>query len=147
MENFRGMRSALGNYIRFTSTAKIGIRESIATCSIRQIAIISHLAEVCVRIQRGVLFATLCCSISVAAADLANPVRLKAGTEFIDTELGHAAPFMADFDGDGIRDLLVGQLGGGKLKIYRNIGSNKKPDYAPANSFHTSGEVINVPTS
>jgi hypothetical protein len=98
------------------------------------------------RFQLGLLFATGCCCISAVAADLASPVRLKAGTEFIDTELGHAAPFIADFDGDGIRDLLVGQLGGGKLKIYRNR-SNKKPEYAPANFFQILGEVVNVPTS
>jgi len=56
------------------------------------------------------------------AADgpLAKPFRVEAGGQLIDVEVGHAAPFFADFDGDGRPDLLVGQFGGGKLRVYRN---------------------------
>jgi hypothetical protein len=85
-------------------------------------------------------------SSALCAADLAKPVRLTAGGELVDTEVGHAAPYLADFDGDSKRDLLVGQFGGGKLKIYRNIGSNENPDYAPATFFQTRGETVSVPT-
>lgn len=42
------------------------------------------------------------------AAELAPPVRLEAGGKPIDTDVGHAAPWVADVDGDGIQDLLVG---------------------------------------
>ena len=49
---------------------------------------------------------------SAAAAafsdELAEPVRIEAGGKPIDTEIGHAAPFVCDFDGDGRPDLLVG---------------------------------------
>lgn len=82
----------------------------------------------------------------IHAGQLAKPVRLSAGEELIDTEIGHAAPHVADFDGDGKRDLLVGQFGGGKLKIYRNIGTNKNPQYEPPTFFQTHGEVVSVPT-
>ena len=38
------------------------------------------------------------------AAELAPPVRLEADGQPIDTETGHAAPFIIDFDGDGTTD-------------------------------------------
>ena len=41
------------------------------------------------------------------ADELAAPVRLKAGGEWIDTDVGHAAPYFADFDGDGLADLYL----------------------------------------
>ena len=90
--------------------------------------------------------AAACCCSTLHGQDLASPVRLSAGGKAIDTEVGHAAPYLADFDGDGKRDLLVGQFGGGQLKIYRNIGSNQNPDYEPPTFFQTGGKVVKVPT-
>ena len=58
------------------------------------------------------------------------PVRLEAGGAPIDTEIGHAAPFVGDFDEDGVNDLLVGQFGGGVLWICRNEGTNAAPKLA-----------------
>jgi hypothetical protein len=55
--------------------------------------------------------------------ELLPPVRLQAAGKPIDTAVGHAAPFVGDFDGDRINDLLVGQFGEGLLWIYRNAGS------------------------
>lgn len=98
------------------------------------------------RVSTITWLAAVCCCAAVSAQDLARPVRLMAGGEFVDTEVGHAAPYLADFDGDRRRDLLVGQFGGGKLKIYRNIGSNQNPEYEPATFFQTHGDVVSVPT-
>ena len=53
------------------------------------------------------------------AADLAPPVPITAAGEPIDVE-GFAAPFVGDFDEDGQLDLLVGQYGQGRLRIYRS---------------------------
>jgi len=58
---------------------------------------------------------------------LLPPVRIEAGGAPIDTEIGHAAPFVGDFDEDGVNDLLVGQFGGGVLWICRNEGTNAAP--------------------
>jgi hypothetical protein len=79
------------------------------------------------------------------AQGLLPPVRLEAGGEPIDTDVGHAAPGVVDFDGDGKRDLLVGQFGGGKLKIFRNVGTEAKPRYDGFVWFEAGGAVATVP--
>ncbi len=72
--------------------------------------------------------------------DFQPPVRLKGGGVPIQVEEpGWACPCWADMDGDGKKDLLVGQFNGGKIRVYRNLGAGKlaagdwlKVDGAPA---------------
>jgi hypothetical protein len=80
------------------------------------------------------------------AADLAPPVRIEAAGKPIDTEIGHAAPFVGDFDGDGVNDLLVGQFGQGLLWIYRNEGTNAQPKLAAGTKFKGGADDGRVPT-
>ena len=48
-----------------------------------------------------------------------EPVRVKAAGEVVSLESpGFAAPHIADIDGNGKRELLVGQFNGGKMKVY-----------------------------
>ena len=75
-----------------------------------------------------------------------SPFRLQAGGDFIDTDIGHAAPFLHDIDGDGVRDLLVGQFGGGKMRIYRNAGTNGDPQYETETWFKADHEFGTVPS-
>ncbi|NLH41797.1 MAG: VCBS repeat-containing protein, partial [Planctomycetes bacterium] len=63
----------------------------------------------------------------------------------IDTEVGHAAPFVCDFDGDGVQDLLVGQFGNGQLWIFHNEGTNAQPKLAAGVKFKEGGEDGTVP--
>ena len=76
----------------------------------------------------------------------AEPVRLEAAGKPIDTAVGHAHPIVADFDGDGVNDLLVGQFGDGILWVYKNTGTNKEPKYAAGVKFKDGNKDGRVPT-
>jgi len=78
--------------------------------------------------------------------DLAQPVRLEAAGKPIDTNIGHAAPFVCDFDGDKVKDLLVGQFGQGILWIYRNEGTNTQPKLMSGVKFKQGKEDGCVPS-
>jgi WD40 repeat protein len=80
----------------------------------------------------------------VRAVDLAPPVRITAAGKPIDVD-GFAAPFMGDFDEDGTNDLLVGQVGYGRLRIYRNVGTNARPKFDSFEWFTAGGRIACVP--
>ena len=92
----------------------------------------------------------------------ASPVRIEANGKPIDVTTGHAAPYVYDFDGDGIRDLLVGEFGAatfkgevhmelshswteGRLRIYRNHGTDKAPLFRDFEYFKGAGKIAGVP--
>ncbi len=58
---------------------------------------------------------------------------------------GYAAPFVGDFDGDGRNDLLVGQYVYGKLRNYRNVGTNAEPKFDGFEWFTVGGLPACVP--
>ncbi|MAG62307.1 hypothetical protein CMO84_02155 [Candidatus Woesearchaeota archaeon] len=102
-------------------------------------------------------------------SELRPPVRLSAGGEPIDVTVGHAAPLVMDFDGDGLRDLLVGEFGTGtfpgerlpadmggfardsfdlgKLRIYRNVGSAEAPRFEDFKYLRAGKEDASIPTT
>lgn len=78
--------------------------------------------------------------------ELSAPFRVEANGKPIDVEIGHAAPLVADFDGDKIPDLLVGQFGGGKLRLYRNTGTAAAPKFGAFAWFNAGGAEGKVPS-
>lgn len=94
----------------------------------------------------GILSAGLAAASCAVAGDLAPPIQVSAGGNPIDVHLvGHAAPFLGDFDGDGVRDLLVGQFADGRLRVYRNLGTNTNPRFEGYQWFEAGGTVGSVP--
>ena len=87
---------------------------------------------------------TAALAAGAAAQQFEPPFRLLAGGKPIDVEIGHAAPYVVDWDGDGVRDLLVGQFGQGRCRIYKNTGSNKEPKFGEYTLFEAGGKVAEV---
>lgn len=86
-------------------------------------------------------------SLTARASELAAPINIQAGGKIIDTGgVGYAAPFFGDFDGDGVRDLLIGEFAQGKLRIYRNVGTNTKPHFEDFQWFQNDAPTGRVPT-
>ena len=83
-----------------------------------------------------------------AGPSLAAPFRAEAAGKPIDLEdgTGHAAPLMVDWDGDGLKDLLVGQFDGGWLRIYRNAGKKGAPAFKEHEWFAAGGARAQVET-
>lgn len=73
------------------------------------------------------------------------PVRLRADGQFIDTGSagGHSAPCVEDLDGDGLKDLIVGDYGG-KFRLYRNVGTANGPSYENEGFIQAGDQDANV---
>src|SRR5439155_23001740 len=80
-------------------------------------------------VMRTTLLSTLLIGSGLAvggAAEFQPPVRLQGGSVAVRVESpGYAAPCWADIDGDGKKDLLVGQFNQGKIHVYKNLGGGK----------------------
>jgi hypothetical protein len=75
-----------------------------------------------------------------------KPVRLKASGSFIDSgpQWAHSGPCLHDVDGDGRRDLLVGDFSG-LFRLYRNVGTDREPKFAAGEVLMAGGAVAKVP--
>lgn len=77
------------------------------------------------------------------AAEFDSPVRLEGDGVAVRVESpGYAAPCWADIDGDGKKDLLVGQFREGKIHVFKNLGEGK---LAAGTLLKAEGEVAEVP--
>jgi hypothetical protein len=78
--------------------------------------------------------------------ELEPPLQVTALDEPIDIQReGQACPVFADFDGDGLNDLLVGEAYSGRLRIYQNLGTKTEPKFGEYEWFVAGNEVAHVP--
>lgn len=91
----------------------------------------------------GITMAWLATGVAIHAADFAPPYRVVAGGNAIKVESpGYACPCLADIDGDGIPDLLVGQFNKGKIKVFKGLG---KGVFGPGEWLQAEGQPAEVP--
>jgi len=83
---------------------------------------------------------------AAAAGTFHAPVRLSAANRVIDSgeSWGHSGPWVEDVDGDGLRDLVVGDFSG-LFRVYRNQGTNQTPRYAAAVNLQAGKNDAKVP--
>jgi hypothetical protein len=88
-------------------------------------------------------FVLLAAVATASAQDLEAPVKLTAGGEPVDTGkfIAHAGPLLADYDGDGKPDLLVGNFKG-HIQLYKNVGTREAPEFKDEGLLSVGGEPV-----
>ena len=94
----------------------------------------------------ALLLTSLALAVVAQASDFNEPFKVLDGTQPINVEIGHAAPLLYDINGDGKKELLVGQFGGGKLRIYKNVGTNSNPQFEGFTWFQAGGQLASIPS-
>jgi hypothetical protein len=85
--------------------------------------------------------------VAVVASQFEQPVRLEADGQPVKVESpGYACPTVADVDGDGKFDLVVGQFNQGHMQFFRNLAEQgETPRLAAAEWLKTGEERAIVP--
>lgn len=94
--------------------------------------------------KRFILFAMAWSGVGIASGvEFHSPTRMTAENGVIRVESpGYAAPCFADIDGDGRKDLLVGQFNDGKIQVYKSRGDGK---FAAGEWLEAEGAIAEVP--
>ena len=96
------------------------------------------------RIYALTLAAALGLLCAAASAALQDGVKLQADGKDIDVKIGHLVPSAVDFNGDGNKDLIVGQFSGGKIRLYLNQGTDSKPVFKDSVFLEAGAKPINL---
>ncbi|MDP6634743.1 MAG: hypothetical protein QGG42_07590 [Phycisphaerae bacterium] len=87
----------------------------------------------------------LCGGVLAAAPEFRPGVRLQADGKDINVRVGHLVPAVMDWNGDGKKDLIVGQFSGGRISVYLNKGSDKVPAFKDFSLLRADTKEIRLP--
>ena len=71
-------------------------------------------------------------------------VKITAAGEPIDVPIGHLVPCVCDWNGDGKKDLLVGQFKSGAIRLYLNQGTDTEPVFGEFSFLQAGGRQIRL---
>jgi len=96
------------------------------------------------RLRCGLLFGFVA-GFAHAQIKLAPPEQLLADGVAIDSGkwIGHSGPLFVDLDGDGKRDLLVGNFSG-TMQVFTNVGTSKQPKFTDKGLLAAEGKDIDL---
>ena len=100
------------------------------------------------RIPHLALATALVLVLSASAAEMTfqKGIKLNAGDKPIYFETGHLVPTVADWNGDGVKDLIVGHFAGndGNVKLFVNHGTDAAPMFKRAIPLEAGGKPIRM---
>ena len=84
-------------------------------------------------------------SMTGTETKFADPIRLEADGSPIDSGeyVAHSGPMLADYDGDGLVDLWVGNFRG-HVQLFRNVGTAQAPEYTTEGLLEAEGETVRI---
>ncbi|OPL18166.1 MAG: hypothetical protein AVO35_06585 [Candidatus Aegiribacteria sp. MLS_C] len=86
------------------------------------------------------LFPTLVLSQSFS---FESPYNLQCSGTVIDVGY-YGSPCVADWDGDGLKDLILGQFASGYIRFYKNEGTNASPVFNSFSYLYADGVIITM---
>ena len=78
---------------------------------------------------------------------LKTPIIVEAAGAPIIAKVGHAAPLLYDYNKDGRMDLIVGEFGGGRARVYLNQAKKGQPRFKEFTFIKANGVHASVPSS
>jgi len=100
------------------------------------------------------LSVVVCCTLQAQVLERGVALRLADGKP-VEVTSSHAAPVIYDFNGDGVKDLIVGEFGEelidlndrfvkSKCRVYINKGTDREPQYADFFYLKAGGKDVYV---
>ena len=88
-------------------------------------------------------------AIAIATCQAREPqlqegVLVQVDQQAIDVPIGHLVPCVADWNGDGKKDLILGQFREGAIRLYLNQGTNAAPIFTDFTFLETGGKPIKL---
>lgn len=92
----------------------------------------------------SLLLAFICFTALSDLPEFSSPFFVQAnGTDLV-VDGSVPDPYVADWDGDGVKDLIVGQFSQGKIRLYLNSGTNASPVFTTYSFLQADGSDITM---